>query len=88
MGRFPFYVGMTQLKQLVTRAEAYAKKAGLAQSTVSRKVFLDSSRLADLKDGSRMFPETMDACARRLAKLERELERDKSRRTQRQAVSA
>jgi len=46
---------MTQLKQLVTRAEAYAKVTGLARSTVSRKVFLDSGRLDDLKNGSRMF---------------------------------
>jgi hypothetical protein len=68
---------MTQLKQLVTRAEAYAKKAGLAQSTVSRKVFLDSGRLEDLKRGSRMFPDTMDACAKRLAKLEAELTRER-----------
>jgi len=69
---------MTQLKQLVTRTEAYAKLTGLARSTVSRKVFLDSGRLDDLKNGSRMFPDTMDACSRRLAKLEAELQRERA----------
>jgi hypothetical protein len=73
-----YLFGMTQLKQLVTRAEAYAKVTGLARSTVSRKVFLDSGRLDDLKNGSRMFPDTMDACAKRLAKLEAELQRERA----------
>lgn len=68
--------GMNHVRELVTRVEAYAKRAGLKQSTVSRKVFLDSGRLRDLKKGSRMFPETVAECLKRLAKFEAELERE------------
>lgn len=78
MGGVPFIADMTHVRELVTRVEAYAKRAGLKQSTASRKVFLDSGRLRDLKKGSRMFPETVAECAKRLAKLEAELEREKA----------
>jgi hypothetical protein len=65
---------MTQVRELISRVECYAKKAKLKPSTASRKVFLDGGRLKDLKKGSRMFPETMEAAAERLEKLEKELE--------------
>ena len=74
MGSIPFYGRMTT-RDLVTRAERYAKKAGLKLSTVSRKILLDGGRLKDLKTSkSRMFPETLEAAEMRLAKLEDELE--------------
>ena len=67
---------MTHVSELVLRVERFVKRSGLSPKTVSRKVFLDSSRLKDLKKGSRMFPETVAECAKRLAKLEAELERE------------
>lgn len=66
---------MTQVRDLITRVETYAKRAKLKQSTVSRKVFLDSSRLKDLKSGkSRIWPETIAEVEKRLAGFEAELE--------------
>lgn len=67
---------MTQVvRDLIHRVECYAKRAKLKPSTASRKVFLDGGRLKDLKKGSRMFPETIEAASDRLSKLEAELER-------------
>lgn len=64
-------------RDLIQRAERYAKQAELKLSTVSRKILLDGSRLKDLKAGkSRMFPETIAAAVKRLDKLERELDRE------------
>lgn len=67
---------MTQVAALVLRVERFVKRSGLSPKTVSRKVFLDSKRLASLKDGSRMFPETIEEACERLAQLEKKLERE------------
>jgi hypothetical protein len=60
-----------QVEKLVARVDQYVKRSGFAPSTVSRMVFLDGKRLDALRDGSRMFPETVEAAAKRLAALEK-----------------
>jgi sulfate adenylyltransferase subunit 2 len=57
-------------QDLLTRAERYAKKSGLTLSTVSGKILLDGSRLREIKEGGRIFPETLEAAFARLEKLE------------------
>lgn len=74
MGHLPFYGDMTA-KDLVTRAERYARKSGLSLSTVSGKILKDGSRLRELKKGSRIWPETLEKAFRELDSLEAELER-------------
>lgn len=61
-------------RELITRAERYAKKSGLSLTTVSRKILNDGSRLHDLKAGSRIWPETLQSACARLVQLEAELE--------------
>lgn len=54
---------------LVIRVEAYARRAGYADTTASRHVFNDGSRLAAIRGKHRMWPETIEAANAKLDEL-------------------
>ena len=62
---------MTEIDQLLARAEAYADQSGLSLSTVSRKVMNDGKGLERLKAGGQCTLKTLDAALARLADLEK-----------------
>lgn len=70
----PIYTRAMTPQDLVTRAEQFAKRRGWSLGTVSGKILNDGHRLEELSNGSRMFPETLEAAAAKLAKLEAEYE--------------
>ncbi|VAV94900.1 Sulfate adenylyltransferase subunit 2 [hydrothermal vent metagenome] len=61
---------MTEISDLVTRAEAIANQAGLSLSTVSRKLLNDGKGLARLKAGGQCTLKTLETARMRLAELE------------------
>lgn len=62
-------------KDLIKRAERLHDKTGLSLSTISGKILNDGSRLDELKNGSRIWPETLAKAFRALEQLEAERER-------------
>ena len=63
---------MTQLTDLIARAEKLAADRGLAISTVSRKLFNDGKTIARLQSGRQCTLKTLAAAQVRLAELEAE----------------
>lgn len=63
---------MSELDQLVSRAETLATRTGLSLSTVSRKLFNDGKGLARLKAGGQCTLKTLETAQARLAALETE----------------
>jgi len=61
---------MSQLQDLISRAERHAELNGLSLSTVSRKLFNDGKGLARLKAGGQCTLKTMETALDRLAALE------------------
>jgi sulfate adenylyltransferase subunit 2 len=61
---------LTRLKDLIERAEGHAARAGLALSTVSRKLFNDGKGLTRLKAGGQITIKTLEDAERRMAELE------------------
>ena len=61
---------MSQITDLVTRAERYAASNGLSLSTVSRKLLNDGKGLARLKDGGQLTLRTLEAAREKLVALE------------------
>ncbi len=61
---------MSQIADLVTRAERYAAENELSLSTVSRKLLNDGKGLARLKDGGQLTLRTLEAARAKLATLE------------------
>lgn len=58
----------------VERSKAYASKAGLRPSTVSRKIFNDGKYLDRLSAGGDIGVQTLESAETKLAELESELE--------------
>ena len=63
---------MSEIDQLLDRAEALAASTGLSLSTVSRKLFNDGKGLARLKAGGQCTLKTLETARARLAALESE----------------
>ena len=63
---------MTEIDELVRRAESLADNKGLSLSTVSRKLFNDGKGLARLKAGGQCTLKTLETARERLAALENE----------------
>ncbi len=61
---------MTEISDLVSRAEKIAAQAGLSLSTVSRKLLNDGKGLARLKSGGQCTLKTLETARTRLAELE------------------
>ncbi len=61
---------MTEISDLVSRAEKIANQAGLSLSTVSRKLLNDGKGLARLKSGGQCTIKTLQSARTRLAELE------------------
>jgi sulfate adenylyltransferase subunit 2 len=61
---------MTEISDLVARAEKIADQAGLSLSTVSRKLLNDGKGLARLKAGGQCTLKTLETARMRLAELE------------------
>jgi sulfate adenylyltransferase subunit 2 len=61
---------MTEISDLVARAEKIADQAGLSLSTVSRKLLNDGKGLARLKSGGQCTLKTLETARMRLAELE------------------
>jgi sulfate adenylyltransferase subunit 2 len=61
---------VSQITDLVTRAERYAASNGLSLSTVSRKLLNDGKGLARLKDGGQLTLRTLEAAREKLVTLE------------------
>jgi len=61
---------MTEISDLVARAEKIADQAGLSLSTVSRKLLNDGKGLARLKSGGQCTLKTLETARTRLAELE------------------
>ncbi len=60
---------MSDLDQLLLKAETYAESAGLSVSTVSRKLFNDGKTIARLKSGGQCTLKTLETAQSRLAEL-------------------
>jgi sulfate adenylyltransferase subunit 2 len=63
---------MTEISDLVSRAEKIADHAGLSLSTVSRKLLNDGKGLARLKSGGQCTLKTLETARRRLTELEQQ----------------
>ncbi len=63
---------MSQIDELLARAERLAVACDLSLSTVSRKIFNDGKGLARLKAGGQVTLKTLEAAQARLTELERE----------------
>jgi len=63
---------MTEISDLIARAETIAERAGLSLSTVSRKLLNDGKGLARLKAGGQCTLKTLETARTRLAELERD----------------
>jgi hypothetical protein len=50
---------MSEVAALITRAQAYAKRSGLKESTVSRKLLGNGKRLAELRAGKSLRVDTL-----------------------------
>ncbi len=61
---------MTEISDLVARAEKIADQAGLSLSTISRKLLNDGKGLARLKAGGQCTLKTLETARQRLAELE------------------
>jgi sulfate adenylyltransferase subunit 2 len=61
---------MTEISDLVSRAEKIADHAGLSLSTVSRKLLNDGKGLARLKSGGQCTLKTLETARQRLTELE------------------
>jgi hypothetical protein len=64
---------MTDLHTFLRRAEALALSEGISLKTLSLRVFNDGKKLDTLKDGGRIWPETLEVASKKLAKLERKV---------------
>ncbi|MEM9378176.1 MAG: hypothetical protein AAGA72_18310 [Pseudomonadota bacterium] len=58
-----------RINKLVERVRAYGKQAGLAESTLSRKVLNDTKELERLANSGKCHPETLDQHEQRLSDL-------------------
>jgi len=63
---------MTEISDLVSRAEKIADRAGLSLSTVSRKLLNDGKGLARLKAGGQCTLKTLETARGRLVELEQQ----------------
>jgi len=63
---------MTDISELISRADVYAQKSGQSLSTVSRKLLNDGKGLARLKDGGQCTFKTLERALATLDDLERE----------------
>ncbi len=63
---------MSQIDELLARAERLAVASDLSLSTISRKLFNDGKGLARLKAGGQVTLKTLEAAQARLTELERE----------------
>ena len=63
---------MSEIDELVRRAENLADNKGLSLSTVSRKLFNDGKGLARLKAGGQCTLKTLETARERLTELERD----------------
>ena len=61
---------MTQINDLISRAEAFAAQTGQSLSTVSRKLLNDGKGLARLKEGGQCTLKTLDAAFAKLTDME------------------
>lgn len=64
---------MTEIDAFVSRAHAYAERAGLEPSTVSRKLLGNGVRLAELKQGKSLRLDTFERAKAMLDALERDV---------------
>lgn len=62
--------GMTDKDAILRRVDRLHEKSGLAVSTISTRIFKDGKRVAALKSGRRVWPETLAEAAKELASLE------------------
>jgi sulfate adenylyltransferase subunit 2 len=70
---------MSQIEQLIGRAEALSHASGLSLSTISRKLLNDGKGLARLKSGGQCTLKTLETAFERLSALEAETTRPASR---------
>jgi hypothetical protein len=61
---------MGEVSELIQRADAYAARAGLGTSTVSRKLLGNGVRLDELRRGGSLTVATLERAKQRLSDLE------------------
>ena len=61
---------MADITEFLERVDRYIETTGLAQSTVSRKLFGGGARLGELRAGSSPTLKTLSQAKERLAELE------------------
>jgi len=61
---------MSDKDAIIRRVERLHEKSGLAVSTISTRIFKDGKRVAALKSGRRVWPETLAEASAALAELE------------------
>jgi hypothetical protein len=64
---------MTDLNTFLRRADALAKAEQISIKTLSLRIFNDGKKIDVLKAGGRIWPDTLDAAAKKLTKLERKV---------------
>ena len=62
---------MSDLTHFLNRAEALAKARRISLKTLSLRIFNDGKKIDTLKAGGRIWPETLAAATKELARLER-----------------
>lgn len=58
---------------LIKRVDKLAKQSGRAESTISRLIFKDGKRVQALREGKRVWPDTLARAERELVALEKRL---------------
>jgi len=61
---------MSEIQELIERAETVAASSGLSLSTISRKLFNDGKTIARLQDGGQCTLKTLETARARLSELE------------------
>lgn len=61
---------MSEFEAIMKRVSKLQEKSGLAQATISTKIFKDSKRIAALQGGARAWPTTLQAARDALTELE------------------
>lgn len=64
---------MYEIAPLIARIESYAKAAGIAESTASKRVFGDGDRFCRIKAGKSLTVKSAKEAWDRLAELEAQL---------------
>lgn len=67
---------MFEIDALINRVQAYAKRAGIAESTASFRVFGSGNQLDRLKSGASCRVNTAKDAWVKLAELEKDLDRE------------